>query len=324
MDLDCSILIPIIMKIDICICTHNPRPEIFAIVLTAIAHQTISKDSYQVWIIDNGSTPAISDQDLAPLRSVGLKYHSISEPKLGIMYARRRAIEATNSELILFVDDDNELQLDYLANALEIAENNPTIGCFGGKLLIAPALIYPNWIEPFLPYLAIKDPSDTEITKCGKIQEWGLWEPPTAGMIVRREITTLYLKRLAELPDTLLLGRKGNQGLLSSEDSLLARGSYELGLSCSYQPQLKLIHHLNPQRFRLIYMIKLLYSYGRSNVLLDRALDIPVQPMSVNDLVGFLLSRVWHRHKEAQSIQQFLCNFARDLGYIYERQQIWP
>jgi glycosyltransferase involved in cell wall biosynthesis len=312
------------MKIDICICTHNPRPEIFALVLTAIANQTIDKNCCQVLIIDNGSIPAITDQDLAPLIAVDLKHQCIYEPKLGIMYARRRAIEAASSDLIVFVDDDNELQSNYLANALEIAQNNPTIGCFGGKLLLASDLICPDWIKPVLPYLAIKDLGDTEITKCVKIHEWGIWEPPTAGMVVRREIANLYLKRLAELPDTLQLGRKGNQGLLSSEDSLLARGSYELGLSCSYQPKLKLTHHLNSQRFELIYMIKLGYSYGRSNILLDRALAIPVQPMSLSDLIGFILPRVRHRQKEAQSIQHFLCTFAWDLGYIYERQQIWP
>lgn len=309
------------MKIDICICTHNPRLEILTLVLNAIANQTIDKDSYQVWVIDNGSTPAILDRDLAPLVAVGLEYHSIYEPNLGIMYARRRAIEATSGELIVFVDDDNELQSDYLAHALEIAQNNPTIGCFGGKLLIAQTLIYPNWIEPILPYLAIKDMGDTEITQCVEIGEWGIWEPPTAGMVIRREIANLYLKRLDELPDTLLLGRKGDRGLLSSEDSLLARGSYQLGLSCSYQPKLKLIHHLNSQRFQLIYMIELGYSYGRSNVLLDRALNIPVTPMSINDLISFIIPRVRHRQKEAQSIQHFLCTLAWDVGYIYERQR---
>lgn len=312
------------MKIDVCICTHNPRREIFTIVLNAIANQTVSKDSYQVWIIDNGSNPPISEQNLVPLAIADLQYHLIYESNLGIMYARRLAIEATSNELIIFVDDDNELQPDYLANALEIIEINPTIGCFGGKLLIDPKLVYPHWIEPILPYLAIKDLGDTEITKCVEVYEWGVWEPPTAGMVVRREIANLYLKRLAQLPDTLLLGRKGDQGLLSSEDSLLARGSYELSLSCSYQPKLQLIHHLNSQRFQLMYMIKLGYSYGRSNVILDRALNIPVMPMSINELIGFFIPRVRHRQKEAQSIQHFLCTLAWDIGYIHEKQQRQP
>lgn len=309
-------------KIDVCVCTHNPRPEIFAIVLNSIVNQTVSKNSYQVWIIDNASTPPITNQYLTSLLSSGLKYHSIYEPNLGIMYARRRAIESTNSELIIFVDDDNELQPEYLANALDIAQNNPKIGCFGGKLLIASTLIYPHWIEPIIAYLAIKDLGDAEITKCVEISEWGVWEPPTAGMVVRREIASLYLKRLSELPDTLLLGRRGDRGLLSSEDSLLARGSYELGLSCSYQPKLKLIHHLDSKRFHLLYMIKLGYGYGRSNVLLDRALNLQIKPMSIHDLASFVIHRVWHRHKEAQSIQHFLCTIAWDIGYIYERQRI--
>jgi glycosyltransferase involved in cell wall biosynthesis len=309
------------MKIDICICTYNPRLEVFTLVLNAIANQTIPKDTYQVWIVDNGSNPAISDRDLTPLALIDIEYHLIYEPNLGIMYARRRAIKVTNSEILVFVDDDNELQPDYLENALKITMENPNIGCFGGKLLLAPKLKYPQWIEPILPYLAIKDLGNTEITKCVKIEEWGVWEPPTAGMVLKRAIANLYLKRLDALPKDLLLGRKGNQGLLSSEDSFLARGSYELGLSCSYQPKLKLFHHLDSQRFRLSYMLRLGYSYGRSNVLLDRSLNIPVIRMSITELVDFITSRTLYRRKEAQSIQHLLCTLAWDIGYIYERQR---
>jgi glycosyltransferase involved in cell wall biosynthesis len=307
------------MKIDVCICTHNPRTKILEIVLQGIANQTLSKNDFQVWVIDNGSHPSINRQELSILEVAGVKCHLIVEPQLGIMYARRRAIIETKGDILVFVDDDNELADNYLEIVAEIANSRPEIGCFGGKLLLSSDLNYPLWIEPILPYLAIKDLGDTEITECA--DKWGVWEPPTAGMAVRREVVAFYLQRLENLPQDLLLGRQGRKGLLSSEDSLIARGTYPLGLSCSYQPRLKLTHHLNPDRFKLFYMVKLGYGYGRSNVLLDRALNIPVLPMSIKDLYGFISSRLQWRWREASSIEHLLCTLAWDLGYIYERQR---
>jgi glycosyltransferase involved in cell wall biosynthesis len=308
-----------IIKIDVCVCTHNPVPEIFAIVLQALANQTIDRTAYRVWIIDNASTPAISSDTLMPLSIAGIEHHLILEPNLGIMYARRRAIESTQENLLVFVDDDNQLDLNYLKHALEIATKHPEIGCFGGKLLLDRQTKYPQWVEPILPYLAIKDVGDLEITECSQI--WGLWEPPTAGMVVRRELLNLYLDRLNELPKDLLLGRKGTKGLLSGEDSLIARGAHELNFSCSYQPKLHLIHHLKPQRFRFLYLLKLLYSYGRSYVLLERILGNPVPKIDDREIFDFMQLKIESRRQESRSFYQFLCMTAWDCGYLYESRQ---
>jgi glycosyltransferase involved in cell wall biosynthesis len=305
--------------IDVCVCTHNPRADVFQIILQAIANQTIDRTTYQVWIIDNASNPPISSADLAVLTTAGIAHQTIFESNLGIMYARRRAIESTHGELLIFVDDDNELDVDYLATAVEIANSHPDFGCFGGKLLLSAKAVYPQWVEPMLPYLAIKDLGDTELTNCA--DTWGLWEPPTAGMVARRSILKSYLDRLDSLPKNLLLGRKGKQGLLSSEDSLIARGAYHLGLSCSYQPKLKLTHHLDPKRFQFLYIMKLVFCYGRSNILLDRALSEIVPPMSIKEVYDFAIPRIESRWEQANSIKHFLCTLAWDIGYIYERQQ---
>jgi hypothetical protein len=78
---------PKLKSVDVCICTHNPRLELLTVVLTVIANQTLDKEAYQVWIIDNASEPPISDLDLAPLARAGVTYHLLHEPRLGTMYA---------------------------------------------------------------------------------------------------------------------------------------------------------------------------------------------------------------------------------------------
>jgi glycosyltransferase involved in cell wall biosynthesis len=303
-------------KIDVCICTHNPKTELFQLILTAIANQTFDKQAYKVSIVDNGSCPAINEADLQVLATAGINYQLLAEPTLGVIWARLKSIESTDSDLVVFVDDDNELMLDYLEKVWEIATAHPEIGCFGGKLRLGGSPVYPRWIDEMLPFLAIKDIGDREVSNC--VSYWGEWEPPGAGSVVRRSVLELFAARYPSPTSTMTLGRQGNSGLLSAEDSLIARGAYQLGLYCSYQPKLQLIHHIDPSRLEFSYLIRLLYNYGRSYVLLETILEQPIAKMNLLDRAFFLIRRLGVRAKETKSIPQFLCMLAWDLGYLKE------
>lgn len=305
--------------LDVCICTHNPNRQLFEIILQALANQTLSKDRYQVWVIDNASDRLIEIADLAILSVAAINFKLLLAPRLGLMYAREVAISATSAEWMVFVDDDNELTPNYLATALELAENNPKLGCFGGKLLLPKDTRHANWVEVMLPYLGIKDLGDTVLSNC--VNYWGGWEPPGAGFVLRREVLEVFQRRIATLSPQFVLGRQG-KSLLSAEDSMITRGAYELGLECAYQPRLELIHHLKPQRFTFRYLLRLLYGYGRSYVLLERILGNPVAAIEGWSMITFIMRRITVRIKDTQSIQQCLCMVAWDLGYLHESRQI--
>jgi glycosyltransferase involved in cell wall biosynthesis len=305
------------MVLDVCICTHNPRRDIFAVVLAAIANQTLAKDAYRVWVIDNQSDPPLTDADMAPLKAVGVDYQIIVESQLGNLYARQRAARETSSELLVFVDDDNEITPNYLETVLDIAANNPELGCFGGKLLLADYLSCPPWMKPVLPYLAVRDFGEEVITNASI--SWGEWEPPTAGAGVRRSVLKRYLQRLEEIPEALKLGRRGRSGLLSGEDSMMMRGTYDLGLKSSYQPRLVLIHHLNPKRFKIPYVLKLMYCYGRSHVILERTLGHTIPRVALREAYGLMRHNVEVR--DIKNFFHFISLIAWDLGYIRESRR---
>jgi glycosyltransferase involved in cell wall biosynthesis len=303
------------MPIDVCICTHNPRLEVFTLILTAIANQTLSKDDYQVWIIDNASNPAISDSDLTPLKTAGITYQLLSEPRLGIMYARELAGQAVTGDTVLFVDDDNELMPNYLEIAVNILESHPEIGFFGGKLLSDIKIDYPQWMNELSGYLGIKDCGDEAISKCLEGDyRWGEWEPPTAGGVVRKQVLQKYFETLRSMPLNLVIGRQGNRGLLSSEDSLIAKCCYDLGFACAYQPRLQLIHHINEDRLQFGYFVRFLFNYGRSYVLLRKAIK---QCIEDNIFVSIAIAfKNWT--KKGFSIRYLICLLAREVGFLYE------
>jgi glycosyltransferase involved in cell wall biosynthesis len=301
------------MKLDVCICTHNPRPEVFQVVLSSLANQTLSKDAYQVWVIDNASVPAIALADLAPLTDAGVTYHLCTEPRLGVMYARKLASQVAQGETIVFVDDDNELLPNYLEIALEVANNHPEIGCCGGKLLSGIDIDYPRWMEPLLPYVGIKDLGDEIIAKhLDEDYYWGEWEPPAAGSVVRKVVLKRYFDKLENFPPEIVFGRQGKQGLLSSEDSFIAGCAYELGLQCAYYPKLQLIHRIDPNRLQFKYFVKLLYSYGCSEAILKQALG---QPIKYNPIASVAKKIKWWLGRGV-SLRHLICILAWDVGHI--------
>lgn len=297
-------------QLDVILCTHNPRRDVLEKAFTAIGRQTLPKPGYFVWVVDNGCSPALTERDLASLHRAGVQFKLLREPKLGLVFARLRAIRESTCEWCVFVDDDAVLHPDYLERAAEIAQKNPRFGCFGGKLLLPEKLRsqVPPWAVPMLPYLAIKDCGDEPITNC--LDEWGNWEPPGAGAVVRRPLLDLFIKRLEENPRLGRLGRRGKHGLFSSEDSLMMRGAVRLGLSCSYQPALKLEHHLAPHRFQFSYLARLLYGLGRSQVILETTLGRPVaRPRA---------KYAWHLLRRIPLDRVKFCRRAYEWGWFLE------
>jgi glycosyltransferase involved in cell wall biosynthesis len=217
------------LPLDVCICIHNPRRDILDLVLNSLARQTAPKALYRVLLVDNCSFPPLDSRPCSDLRNAGLSCELTREPLRGISHARARAIADTQVQWLLFVDDDNELAPDYIAN--DIIRRHEGLGCFGGKLLLPAYLQPPHWMSQLLPFLGNKDHGDEPIVKTAN--HWGPWEPPTAGAFVHRSLLNLYLRKAATHPEVHTLGRKGTSSLASCEDSLIMRGAFELDRAAS-------------------------------------------------------------------------------------------
>ncbi|MFH0922077.1 MAG: glycosyltransferase family A protein [Fibrobacterota bacterium] len=79
--------------------TRN-RERLLARCLDSLQRQTLFADRFTVFVVDDGST----DNTVSMLRSRGMAYKSI--PHSGPAVARNKGVRATQSELIVFIDDD--------------------------------------------------------------------------------------------------------------------------------------------------------------------------------------------------------------------------
>jgi len=249
--------------LNICICTHNQKLELFKKTINSITHQEYNIKSILLIIIENSKHPKLEElvKRIKSNNKFELKY--IVEEKIGLQYARVTAIRNSKKGWFLWVDDDNELTSGFISEGIKFIENNNNIGCFGGKLLLPQDVIVPKWIIPFLGYLGIKDFGDCTISD--NEDSWTCAEPPGAGAWVHPDLLDKYFLRSSESFFN-ELGRSGNSGLASADDSLMMREAARLGYFRAYHPLLKLIHHIDVQkRFKRGYIMKLLYMYGVSD-----------------------------------------------------------
>src|SRR5208282_4410819 len=116
------------LNLSVIVCAHNPRADYLAHTLDGLRAQTLPRQHWELIIVDNASREPIDG-------IVDLGWHPQSsvhcEPTPGLTVARLRGIAAARAPLIVFVDDDNALAPDYLAQAAALAEAWPRLGVFG-------------------------------------------------------------------------------------------------------------------------------------------------------------------------------------------------
>jgi glycosyltransferase involved in cell wall biosynthesis len=258
------------MDITVVICTHNPRLDYLDRVMTALQSQTLSADRWELVVIDNASSPSLFDR-------LDLSWHSqgrcIREPKLGLTPARLKGIEAAKGDVIVFVDDDNVLSADYLAQTASIARMYPRIGAWGGRIVGEFERTPPVWSERYLPLLAIRDLREDKLSDIRPSPDK---TPCGAGLCVRRSVAERYAKLVVQDARRMSLDRKGKL-LSSGGDTDLALVAGDLGMSTGQFVALELTHLIPAVRLEEAYLLRLIECMAYSHMVLHSLRD-PLPP----------------------------------------------
>lgn len=309
------------MDVAICICTHNPRKALFRTVLEAIARQE-SAHECSVLVVDNASDTPVTLDDCGPvLRDANMKLRIVREPRRGLVHARLRAVCETDNEWLLFVDDDNELSPDYVANAARIVDEDATIGCLGGKHLLPPSLELPEWMRievsgrpGFDHFYAVRDCGEERLVEV--TSSWGPWMPPGAGAFVHRRVLDVYTRRVSTQADldTMALERCSR-----GDDVWMMAGAASIGMSCAYDPTLALVHHIDPKRLSLAECARMVYRTGRANVVLGRLLPRPpsgLRARTARGLASYVIDSLYPARRLSPAYS--VCSFAYFAGHAAE------
>lgn len=304
--------IPIVPLVSVILCTYNPRMDLLEWVLDSLEKQTLEKSKFEVILVDNNSSPPLNTNSMK--NSENLPLRIIREPRQGLTFSRCAGIAEASANLLVFIDDDNHLDPDYLENAIKIAGKERHVGLYGGiSRPVLESSIQP-WKKKVLSYLGVRNYGMEPITSFK--EAWGEWEPIGAGMVSRRDVAKKFVQMIESTPIAGELGRKG-KALFSAEDSLFARMATRLGYACSYQPILRLSHFMKNSRLKPFNLCRTLQGHGRSFVLLEKTLGKPIARVSFIGIWRILLGRLFLRIYR-QGLRAGVVEWFWDLGFLQE------
>lgn len=244
------------------ICTRNPRTDYFCRTLAALRAQSRSLDRWELVIVDN-----CCDQPLAGRVDLGWHpaAHITREETLGLTPARLRGIREARGELLVFVDDDNVLDPDYLDEAARVADEKPFLGAWSGQCRPEFEAAPPDWSRRYFGNLALAEFDDdvwSNLPRMAETLPWG------AGLCIRRDAAQHYLALHEAGARAVQLDRAG-ASLLSGGDQDLAACACDIGLGAGRIAALRLTHLIPPERLTVDYQTRLIEGIYFSRTLLD-------------------------------------------------------
>jgi glycosyltransferase involved in cell wall biosynthesis len=308
------------IETSVIICTHDPRDDFLSRVLNALRSQTLPTTKWELLLVDNASKGALE-------RKWNISWHPhgrhLQEDKLGLLWARQRAIRQSRGNTLVFVDDDNVLHQEYLERAIHLGETWSILGAWGAGAIKPEFEVEPaKHLLELTPYLALRNvpvPRWTNVLPCIDATPWG------AGLCVRRHVAESYCEMATDgrIPIT---GRRGTV-LLSGDDVEVSFVACNLGMGVATFPELQLTHLIPKERISERYLLRIREGTETSNILLAyKWLGImPRSPLSMRSVLALAknlaTTRGVHRRLHVAGWRAAL-NARKIIGATLAKQQI--
>jgi len=242
--------------ISVVIPTRNPDRDRLHEVLAALTAQRLPAENWEVCVVDNGSSPAISAADIGAVENFSV----VREETPGLLAARLCGLHGSRGRYVVFIDDDTVPDRDFLVAAVAFMDAHPAVGTAGGRIVPRYLGETPPWIDTVSWLLALRDNGPAPL-------EWSVrdgtpfphWTPIGAGLLVRRAaLVPGYLRHVeANAAAIARLSWRG-QGAGGVEDKDLVLYTLRAGWSTAYVPGMMLTHIIPASRLQLSYFEKLL------------------------------------------------------------------
>ncbi|HEV2479881.1 MAG TPA: glycosyltransferase [Puia sp.] len=250
--------------ISVVICCYNSSDRLPQ-TIRHLALQTIRPDiPWEVIIVNNNSTDDTKEAAARELARYDWKqgrHKMVDECNPGLSHARERGVGEAAYDYVLFCDDDNWLDTDYIHTAYDFLEQHPVYAAIGGcsQAAFEDGVIAPDWFEEYqMGYAVGRQGEVGDITARGYL--WG------AGIMFRKAVYRIVVN--ATFP-SLLTDRKGNE-LSSGGDSELCLRFVIIGYKLYYSDKLKFRHFISANRLTTAYREKLWAGFLESEHILNK------------------------------------------------------
>ncbi len=240
------------IKLSIIIATFNRSAQLRR-TLQSLVGQTVSPSDWEVVVVDNNSadnTPQVFAKFAADHRELNLRM--VAEPRQGLSWARNRGMAEARGEVLAIIDDDEEVNAEFVAAYLDFFARNPSVAMAGGRVVPVYETERPRWMTRW-----------TERPIAGTLDLGRRERPFTRGypaggnLAVRRWVIESYGGF-----DT-SLGRTGTALIGGEEKEFFHRISTH-GIVAWYTPQAIIYHIIPPEKLTPDYFRRLALGVGRS------------------------------------------------------------
>jgi glycosyltransferase involved in cell wall biosynthesis len=240
--------------VSIVIVTLNGEKRIGETIRHLLAQDVPDGIPWELIVVDNHST----DQTVELVRklwTLPIPLKVVTETAQGVAYVRLRGIEEASFEFVLFVDDDNWLEPDWVSKVYTIFTTRPEIAMLGGSTSGEYEIPPPEWFDKVKESYAIGPQSGStgDITDI-RGYVWG------AGMAFRKSIYQ-KIKRAGYQP--LLSGRSVGK-LVPGEDTEFCYAFIAAGGRIWYFEDLRLRHYIPGSRMNWDYVCRLSRGMGQT------------------------------------------------------------
>lgn len=248
----------------IAVCTYNPNPVLLERLFTAIQALLTTVLSIEIVLVDNNSSPAlITLPTVQNFLSKTAQARCVVEPQQGLAIARCRAVRETTASIVVFFDDDNEPNCDYLQVLDCYFKKYPNVGVWGPGQI---AVEYIDQVEAwFHQHPEFFQQRQLEFGYTCVPAFLGTHSPNGTGFAARRNVLQQYVFAV-EQGALRTTGRKGNS-LSSAEDSQIVWESTKLGFAVGMIPELRCKHLITVDKANFTYLKRLHFGVGSSYVL---------------------------------------------------------
>jgi len=253
-----------VAKLTVVVCTHN-RVQLLARTLESLNRSARPQNcDVELLIVANACT----DSTVEFLRSyVGRRDQErwiplrwVSEPIAGKSHALNTALPLVHDGILVFVDDDHRVDVNYLVQVAKASQAHPHAGLICGRVLADWDGREPSWVHDTGPYriypLPIPNYQQSDQTK--EITREGP-APGGGNLCVRREV----FDRIGEFSTQ--LGPHGHD-LGGGEDSDFVHRCLAAGERIQYVPEILQYHYVDLERLRLSYLLRKSFQRSRSGV----------------------------------------------------------
>jgi GT2 family glycosyltransferase len=240
------------IKTSIVIATYN-RSKLLGETLRSLAESLAGNKTVEVIVIDNNSKD--DTRNVAEIFSDAFTaYRVVKETSQGLSHARNRGIAEARGDILVFLDDDVEVDATWLPSLLAPLDD-PRVAVVGGKVLPFGAQVIPDWLPREYCFLAsVFDPADS-VCELPKVMG--------GNSAVRRQVfdeVGLY---------DISLGRKGNK-LLGGEEVELQIRIRNAGYKVIYTPH-AVIWHKIAEKLNFGYIENYAYWLGVGDAAIEKA-----------------------------------------------------